>query len=551
VKLCRTGYADVTLGTVSATDGIFYYSVPNTQAVAANYKIKVQAASGGTNDTSDSFFSVAGVTSPAIAFDRPLICFGSLVNGTPTPPAHVELYNTGSDALNWTANSSSTWLQVVPASGVGDATLSVSVTPSGLAAGTYTGWITVTDAGAINSPQAVKVVLTVKTSGTNPFGYFDIPENNSTGITGSIPVSGWALDDIEVTNLKIYRNSVTGEPSGLVFLGDGLFIEGSRPDVEAAYPTTPNADRSGWGYNLLTNTMPNEGNGTFTLTAKATDREGHTVTIGSKTITCDNANATAPFGTIDTPTPGETTSGNAYANWGWALTPLPSTIPTDGSSIWVYVDGTPLGHPLYNLYRQDVATTFPGLNNSNGAVGVFNFNTTGLSKGIHSICWSVTDDNAHTSGIGSRWFYISNSGAPFSLSHFNQDTSSSSGYLIPEDASQSLTVKTGFKKTEKTVGPSKNGDVSLEMNVNEPLVLIFPGEKGEKAFSRKPRMRINDILRVMPAGSMMDARNGTFSWMPGPGFYGSYPLEFLQETGGRLLRHKVTVQVGWDKDKKE
>ncbi|HNX98408.1 MAG TPA: hypothetical protein PKK12_12075, partial [Candidatus Aminicenantes bacterium] len=60
--------------------------------------------------------------------------------------------------------------------------------------------------------------------------------------------------------------------------------------------------------------------------------------------------------------------GSTYTNFGWTLTPQPASISTDGSTIWVWVDGSPLGHPVYNLYRSDIATLFPGYANSDGAV---------------------------------------------------------------------------------------------------------------------------------------------------------------------------------------
>src|SRR5262249_5616768 len=36
-------------------------------------------------------------------------------------------------------------------------------------------------------------------------GSFDTPVNNTTGIAGSIAVTGWALDPIEVTKVDIWR----------------------------------------------------------------------------------------------------------------------------------------------------------------------------------------------------------------------------------------------------------------------------------------------------------------------------------------------------------
>jgi hypothetical protein len=159
---------------------------------------------------------------------------------------------------------------------------------------------------------------------------------------------------------------------------------------------------------LLTNALPDHGNGTYTLWLHAIDREGHEALLGTRTITCANAAATRPFGTIDTPAPGATVGGSAYVVFGWALTPLPGAIPVDGSTIWVFVDGVPVGHPVYNNYRSDVATLFPGHANSSGAVGYYVLDTTKLANGIHTIAWSVSDDRGRTAGIGSRYFWVSN-----------------------------------------------------------------------------------------------------------------------------------------------
>jgi uncharacterized protein (TIGR03437 family) len=69
----------------------------------------------------------------------------------------------GSIPFNAAASTSDTgsWLSVTPATGNTNGTISISVNPSGLAAGTYTGTVTVTSSGAGNSPQRIPVTLTV------------------------------------------------------------------------------------------------------------------------------------------------------------------------------------------------------------------------------------------------------------------------------------------------------------------------------------------------------------------------------------------------------
>jgi hypothetical protein len=241
-----------------------------------------------------------------------------------------------------------------------------------------------------------------------PFGSFDTPANGASGVTGAVPVTGWALDDTSVQSLEIWRSPVAGEPPSNVFVGYATFVPGARPDVAAAYPAYPNSDRAGWGYMLLTNMLPSGGNGSYTLHAFAIDGDGSRTLLGSKTLSCTNATATKPFGTLDTPAQGQTVSGSAYNVFGWALTPLPAAIPTNGSTIQLFVDGSPLGHPSYNLYRSDIATLFPGYANTNGAVGLFVLDTTALPNGLHTIAWSVTDDQGRSDGIGSRYFWVQN-----------------------------------------------------------------------------------------------------------------------------------------------
>lgn len=132
-----------------------------------------------------------------------------------------------------------------------------------------------------------------------------------TGVTGSIAVTGWAVDDIEVSQVRILRDPVAGEAAGLIPIGTGVFVDGARPDVAALFPTMPRRSRGGWGYLMLTNFLPNLGNGTFRIHAYADDVDGHSTLLGSRTITCTNSTATTPFGAIDTPDQGATICSEA------------------------------------------------------------------------------------------------------------------------------------------------------------------------------------------------------------------------------------------------
>ena len=114
-----------------------------------------------------------------------------------------------------------------------------------------------------------------------------------------------------------------------------------------------------------------------------------------------------PFGAIDTPGQGETVSGVIY-NWGWALTPGSAVIPADGTSIDVMIDGAFAGHPVYGLYRDDIASIFPGYTNARTAVGYYLIDTTMMENGRHTISWIVRDNQGRAQGIGSRYFTVFN-----------------------------------------------------------------------------------------------------------------------------------------------
>jgi hypothetical protein len=241
---------------------------------------------------------------------------------------------------------------------------------------------------------------------TPPLGSVDTPLENSS-VAGEMGITGWAVSTAGVRDVAIYRSPVAAEGTSPVFIGQAVFSRGARPDVQAAYPGYPDSDAAGWGYMVLTNMLPNQGTGVFTFHAYATNYAGQTTLLGSKNVTLTNATSQTPFGSIDTPGQGATVSGT-IVNFGWALAKPGRTIPFDGSTIDVYVDNVMVGHPTYNNFRADIAAVFPGLANSNGAVGHFTIDTRTLSNGVHTIFWIIRDDAGQASGVGSRFFTVQN-----------------------------------------------------------------------------------------------------------------------------------------------
>ncbi len=485
----------------------------------------------------DQDFTATVTGNSEIALSRTQINFGATTAGSQTGAQRVYLSNTGAGTLVWTATGDQTWLSCTPASGAGGAELSIAVDPSGLSPGAYTGSVSIADPNAGNTPQAVAVTLNVYSAASPslPFGNFDSPLDGAV-VTGSIAVTGWAVDNVGIAEVKIYRDPVSGEGSGLVYIGDATMVENARTDIEAEYPTYPDNHKAGWGYMMLTNFMPNQGNGTFVLYAVAVDIEGNSVSLGTKTITGDNANGINPFGAIDTPAQGGTISGGDYVNFGWALTPLPNTIPKDGSTITVWVDGESLGNPEYDHYREDVEAFFPGLNNSAGAIGFLYINTTNYDNGRHYIYWIVTDDAGNADGIGSRYFNVRNAGARQARSRAHIQRAKEE--TAPPVCLSPLRAAVGFDPNGGTadIFPDSSGRFQLQMNaLGRVEIHLEPNCSGYMAVGEK--------RYPLPVGSRLDREKGVFYWNAGPGFTGTYDLVFHIPGESGLKKKNVRILV--------
>ncbi|HEX4565731.1 MAG TPA: FG-GAP-like repeat-containing protein [Vicinamibacterales bacterium] len=499
-----------------------------------------------------------------VSVNRTTLYFGGTNNGSLLSGAQTGVITFTQGSSTWNVTSDQTWLTVSPASGNGNGRFSVSVN-----AGTYpngttrSATLTITAPGVPNSPITLPVQLKVMAATTAPRGFFDTPVDGSTGVVGALPVTGWAVDDLGITTVAIWRDPIPGEPAsssnGKVFIGTATPVDGARSDIETANQTPFNY-QAGWGYMMLTNFLPNQGNGTFRIYAIATDVEGNTTTIGSKTITCDNADATKPFGTIDTPDQGGTASGGGYVNFGWVLGAQNNAIPTDGSTLTVFIDGVPVGHPTYNNARSDIQTLFPGHVNTNGAVGFYVINTTTLSNGVHTIAWGATDAAGHTEGIGSRFFNVLN-GASASVMTTPALMQGSSGLdaTTREGAPAGSFIGQGTTAVAAAAAPTDTpAYVQQGFAMNAPLdlvqdgvvhseelqtVRVLVGAPTTDAGSYEGYIAKGGKLDALPAGSFLDRHTGEFFWQPGVGFVGTYNFVFVRTEDGVLTRIPLTVEI--------
>ncbi len=144
---------------------------------------------GFTNGATYSFPN----TQPASMLVDPLSLAFAALPGTSPASQSISVANVGSGSFNWTVSSNASWLATTAASGTSNANVTVQVNSASLTAGKYTGALTFTAAGALNSPQTIPVSLNVSTPAL-------VPSPASLTFTGTVGGAAPPPDTVSITN---------------------------------------------------------------------------------------------------------------------------------------------------------------------------------------------------------------------------------------------------------------------------------------------------------------------------------------------------------------
>lgn len=467
-----------------------------------------------------------------------------------TRPERVRITNLTTPIAGWTASATVPWVTLSPASGSAPGSFAIAVDAAAAALmpdGFSHGIVEIRSADAPDSPHFISVGLHVlRTIGSRPRGVFETPRLNGAVASGAIPVTGWATDDIGISRITISRAAVAREAAGEVYVGDAVRVLDARPDVATG---TPEGRRAGWGYMLLSNVLPNGGNGTFTLFADVTDIEGQTTRLGPRLVAIDNANAVEPFGTIDEPTQGATVSGT-IVNRGWVLTPAGKMIPVDGSTIKVYIDGVLVSAvDRYNQPRPDVQAFFSGRANSPGPGAQLTIDTTRLADGVHTIAWGAIDDAGVPAGIGSRYFTVSNGAASQVLAAADASRPARALGRLPA-LSTDVWARIGMDDTGWAFSAARDatGARVVRARQGQRLELFLdPMLQGGCGAGYEGYSLMGEIAGPLLVGASLDREHGIFRWQPTAQFRGAYPFLFVHRSCGgteRVLRVIVILESG-------
>ena len=488
--------------------------------------------------------------------NRPTLNFGVAAQNKITGPQTVRVTVVGAGSPCWTVDNTgpSTDFLVTNGSGCGNGAFTVALKNQNyFAIGTGETTLRIRNTSSSNtfdnSPQYVHAWIRITSAGAPPVGVIDTPLDGS-AVSGSVPVTGWVVDDVDVMSVAVYRSPVAGEGAGDVFIGNAVRLDDARPDIEAVFPNSPFHYRTGWGYLMLTNFLPNGGDGAYLLKVFATDREGNRTLIGMRSIVGQNSTATRPFGAIDTPDQGESVSGTV-ANFGWVLVRTPY-LASPGATSFATRQRRHRRRRRRYAERMDQQvrpdrtlsqSTYPGVNK---ALGVFSFDSTVYANGVHTLAWGVTADNAQSDGIGSRYFTIVNGSGALTLAH-----ASSEGFEAPAareagrdlgrraadvaavDMQSIVTAGQSYSdhRAERQLMPDATGRRVLLGHEVERVVV---DASAARASSYQAYAVMGGELKPLPAGASFDARRGILYWQPGVGYTGDYDFAIVTDRHTRI-----------------
>jgi hypothetical protein len=143
-------------------------SVSVSEAVAGlgcgttyQYRARAQNGGGTTNGANQSFTTAACSATPPTISVATSLTFNATQGGGNPPGQPVTISNIGGGTLNWTASAGAAWINLSSTSGTAPSTLTISMNISGLSAGSYAAFVTISAAGATNTPTRITVTLNV------------------------------------------------------------------------------------------------------------------------------------------------------------------------------------------------------------------------------------------------------------------------------------------------------------------------------------------------------------------------------------------------------
>jgi hypothetical protein len=298
-----------------------------------NGTVAITAASAA-NSPQNVAVTLIVSAAPTITVSPASLSFSFQTGGAALAAQTISVAGTG---LNYTvAASGGTWLAATPVSGTTPGSVSVSVNPAGLAAGTYNGTVAITAAGAANSPQSVAVTLTVSAAPTMTVSPATLSFSFQTG--GAAP----AAKTISVGGTSL---NYTVAASGGTWLA-ATPVSGTTPG-SVSVSVNPAALAAGTYSGMVVITAAGAGNSPQTVAVSLIVTTASTLTISPTTLSFSYLSGSAVPAAKAISVAGTGLSYTVASSGGSWLAATPASGSTPGSVI-VSVNPAGMGAGTYN-----------------------------------------------------------------------------------------------------------------------------------------------------------------------------------------------------------
>jgi len=134
---------------------------------AGDYSATITIAAAGATNTPRTLavgLTITEMEGPTIGFDPASLSFSAVAGKANPADKTLEIWNSGTGALDWSVSDDAAWLALAPASGSSSGEqdgVTVSIDIAGMSIGDYSATITIAAAGATNTPRTISVSLTL------------------------------------------------------------------------------------------------------------------------------------------------------------------------------------------------------------------------------------------------------------------------------------------------------------------------------------------------------------------------------------------------------
>jgi Fibronectin type III domain/Viral BACON domain len=185
-------------GTTTTESDSISAGVNLTGLAAGTYPAAITVTASGAANTPQVIpvtltVSPAPTANPVIGLSISSMAFTGTAAGSNPATQSFTVSNAGAGTLSWIAGDNAAWLTLSPASGTNSGTVSASASLTGLAAGTYSGTITVSSTGVTS--KTIQVTLTI---------------NPATSTSGSATLTWAGNTESDLAGYKVYRGTQSG-----------------------------------------------------------------------------------------------------------------------------------------------------------------------------------------------------------------------------------------------------------------------------------------------------------------------------------------------------